>query len=277
MPKKLTYEFVKESFKKEGYKLLSTIYKNNTSKLLIKCNNNHIFKMDYKHFKDRKQRCPKCHYKLISHNIEYIKEQISIIAPNYKLLSTEYLNNCTKLKFKCDKNHKFFMLWRNFQSGQRCAECYYESKRKNYTKEELLRIINYRSCVVKLSNKNYKKYKNIINPNNIKRGRVKYHLDHIYSVMDGFKNNISFDVISNPYNLKLLYYKDNLNKFDNSWQSKDDLYKGYNKFKEYKELSYMPNGNGSGPRKRSPRSVGQGLGNCKKSKKNKGYANKSKK
>ena len=39
----------------------------------------------------------------------------------------------------------------------------------------------------------------------------------------------------------------------------------------------MPNKDGSGPRKRSPRNQGQGLGNCKKSKKNKGYANKSKK
>jgi len=36
----------------------------------------------------------------------------------------------------------------------------------------------------------------------------------------------------------------------------------------------MPNGNGKGPRERSGRNEGRGLGTCKKSKKNKGYANK---
>lgn len=41
MPKKLTFEFVKEQFEKEGYKLLSTEYENAHTKLKVRCNKGH--------------------------------------------------------------------------------------------------------------------------------------------------------------------------------------------------------------------------------------------
>lgn len=37
----------------------------------------------------------------------------------------------------------------------------------------------YQSLVIKLSDFSYKKFKNIINPNNYERKRGKFHLDHI--------------------------------------------------------------------------------------------------
>ena len=40
--KKLTYEYIKEYMKNEGYELLSTEYKNNRSKLTVKCPHGHI-------------------------------------------------------------------------------------------------------------------------------------------------------------------------------------------------------------------------------------------
>jgi hypothetical protein len=58
--KRLTFEQVKkyiESF--EGYKLLSTEYKIASSKLLIKCPENHIFECSFNKFRDG-QRCPIC-------------------------------------------------------------------------------------------------------------------------------------------------------------------------------------------------------------------------
>ena len=41
----------------------------------------------------------------------------------YELLSTEYINNSTKLDIICPKGHKFKMAYTNFQQGQRCPIC----------------------------------------------------------------------------------------------------------------------------------------------------------
>lgn len=45
----------------------------------------------------------------------------------YELLSTEYINNSTKLDMICPKGHKFKMAYTNFQQGQRCPICANES------------------------------------------------------------------------------------------------------------------------------------------------------
>ena len=41
----------------------------------------------------------------------------------YALLSTEYINNKTKLDYICPKGHKHSMSWDNFNRGKRCPEC----------------------------------------------------------------------------------------------------------------------------------------------------------
>lgn len=47
--------------------------------------------------------------------------------------------------------------------------------------------------------------------------------DHMYSVMDGYKNKISSNIISHPANCKLMLYSDNSSKKDNSSISLEDL------------------------------------------------------
>ena len=70
---------------------------------------------------------------------------------------------------------------------------------------------------------NYKKNKKTINPNNLKRGVTDYHLDHIYSIHDGFKNNIPTYIISDIKNLRMIKYDLNLKKGKRSDISIDDL------------------------------------------------------
>jgi len=70
----------------------------------------------------------------------------------------------------------------------------------------------YRKEVMYLTNKNFHKYYWQINPKNLKRGFNNYHLDHIYSVAKGFKNNISPKIISMPENLQMLYWRENIKK-----------------------------------------------------------------
>lgn len=60
----LSYEYVKEYIEKEGYDLLSESYKNNRTKLILKCRKcGNIFKVHFNNFKDCQSRCPQCYNK----------------------------------------------------------------------------------------------------------------------------------------------------------------------------------------------------------------------
>lgn len=62
----LTYEYVKNQFVKEGYKLLSDEYKNNCTKLKIECSKGHQYEVNYNNFESG-CRCPVC-YDIESHS-----------------------------------------------------------------------------------------------------------------------------------------------------------------------------------------------------------------
>lgn len=72
-----------------------------------------------------------------------------------------------------------------------------EEKRKLYRR--------YAYCCRKLSQQWAKN-------NGYEIGRQTFHVDHIYSVLDGFKNEISPNIISHPANLRILEAKKNSSK-----------------------------------------------------------------
>ena len=119
--KRLTYEEVKEYIESFGYKLLSDEYKNNLTKLLIKCPLGHELETRYHNFKDGGQRCPYC-YGNAKYTYEEVKEYIESFG--YKLLSDEYKNNKSNLLVRCDKGHEFEVIFHNFKDrGSRCPIC----------------------------------------------------------------------------------------------------------------------------------------------------------
>jgi CHAT domain-containing protein len=71
----------------------------------------------------------------------------------------------------------------------------------------------------------YQRYKQIIDPEN-KRGKH-WHLDHIYSVTDGFLNNVPINIISDISNLRLISDKENYTKSKSSHKSLEALYEDY--------------------------------------------------
>ena len=75
----------------------------------------------------------------------------------------------------------------------------------------------YANQVRYLTEKNYNKYKEMINPNNLPRmpnGTINgYQLDHIISVKKGFEDNISPAVIASPSNLQTLPWHINRQKW----------------------------------------------------------------
>jgi hypothetical protein len=223
----LTIEDIKKEINIDGYILLSNTYINSTTKLLVKCPKNHIFEV-YRPDWVSGGRCPECsgHKKL---DIDIVRKRFEI--EGYTLLSTEYINAQQKLNYICPEGHRHSMSINNFTNGYRCRSCFYNSKTK-YKNINIVDYWIYRIIVERLMNRIYKKYKWFINPNNLKRGFYEYHIDHIFSVLDGFANNILPEVVANPFNLRMLSMNDNLSKNGRSDITINELYEDYNFFLE---------------------------------------------
>jgi hypothetical protein len=87
----------------------------------------------------------------------------------------------------------------------------FEYYRENW-KELLESKEDYFIFVRALTEKNYDIFKSTINPKNLKRSWKANHLDHIYSVSQGFKDGIDPFWIAHPCNLQMLKARENKKK-----------------------------------------------------------------
>jgi len=243
--KKKTIEEIKNYVESFDYKCLSEEYINNKTKLELECDKGHIYNASWDSF-FHKQRCPIC-WEKDSGRKTLLEVEEFINEFGCKCLSKEYINSYTKLEFKCDREHIFYITLKSFRLHRRCPICAIENKSganhyswKNYSEESRKDFRLYREEIIQLSNYNYRKYFYVINPNNLKRGRSKYHLDHIYSVIDGFNNNVSPKVIANPINLQMLSENANAVKNSTSHITLEQLYDLYEQF-IMKEKGYCYN------------------------------------
>jgi hypothetical protein len=99
---------------------------------------------------------------------------------------------------------------------------------------EKIEFLKYKILVSRETRKTYRRYKNIINPNNYIRGNANidntYHLDHKYSIIQGFLDNIDPKIIGSVVNLELLLAKENIKKNSNCSITKLDLINKYDTF-----------------------------------------------
>jgi hypothetical protein len=84
-------------------------------------------------------------------------------------------------------------------------------------------FMDYKKIVINRTLTIYRNNKKLINPENLKRSKKNYHIDHLFSIKQGFLQNIPIEIITHPCNLHMIYYKDNLKKQDNCWISTDKL------------------------------------------------------
>lgn len=136
---RLSYKDVKGYIESFGYKLLSTEYINNRTKLLTECPNGHKYEVIFDSFQQG-HRCYECNKEILSilNRLSYEDVRKYIENFGYILLSEEYRNNKSKLLIKCDKNHEFMMRFDSFVNGNRCPYCYGNVK---YTYEEIKKYI----------------------------------------------------------------------------------------------------------------------------------------
>lgn len=126
---RLTYEYVNEYIQKIGYTLLSDHYINTEEKLLIKCDNDHTFNMNFSNIKIG-QRCPKCaNIKTgdrcrLDGNYIINKFIINGFIPLFN--ESDYINSQQKLPCICI-NHKDkgtqFITYNHIQGGGGCKYC----------------------------------------------------------------------------------------------------------------------------------------------------------
>jgi hypothetical protein len=145
------------------------------------------------------------------------------------LLSYTGTNKTSLLTIKCKNNHIRTQRYCSLIRGHGCIECFWESlnipieQKNNY---ELYRKLVYRYTRMSLRN-----FNDTINPKKLKRGNKngEYHLDHKFSISEGFKNNIPPFIIGSQYNLEYIPNKENLSKLSGCSITINDLYDIYYK------------------------------------------------
>lgn len=125
--KKLTYEFVKEQFEKEGYTLLSEGYAGAETKLSFVCPNNHSSLISWQKW-SQGGRCKYCNKSV------YIEDvRVALAKEGYTLLSKDFMSTKQKLNFRCNNGHEHSILWSNWVKGRRCKECYLDKLQTKFS------------------------------------------------------------------------------------------------------------------------------------------------
>lgn len=117
---KPTYNTIMESFKKEGYILISKEYKNCSTKLDYQCPKGHEHSITWNGWRQG-NRCVIC-AGLLKLTIEQVRE--SFEKEGYNLLTKEYNSNRSKLDYICPNGHPHTTEW--FTWGpmkRRCPSC----------------------------------------------------------------------------------------------------------------------------------------------------------
>ena len=197
-------------------------------------NTKELYRKDNTLTSENKQYCRSCRTWLIERKrnnaVDFDKFVDILKGESYKIYTTkeefdDQYRSQANIKVKCGNGHEHNVTWNNFNKGKRCRFCY-EEKRTEESINNLYGFDLYKRMVCYFT---YKSIKQCNIKDIEKRGR-KWHLDHKFSIANGFKGNIPPYIIGNYYNLEMLYYRDNLSKYSSSSITKGELFDGY--FKE---------------------------------------------
>lgn len=180
-----------------------------------------FFNENYKLNDIKNQTCRSCRSSISEYEIKKSFIPFSVVSDsiknsNYELITTEKTYNVSKNKSQlklniiCTNGHNITATWNNWSKGKRCRICYDKDRLDNAVKNKN-GWRRYKFLVWNYTEKSYKEYYNEINPLKHKRGKF-FHLDHIYSIYDGFLNNISPKIIGGFKNLRIILSEENLTK-----------------------------------------------------------------
>jgi len=116
---KLSIEFIRSEFIKEGYILLTVKYINAHQKLNYICPKGHRYSISWSDWQQG-SRCPYC-AGVGKPAIKFIRSEFE--KESYKLLSVKYKNAYQKLEYICPNKHEHKTSWNSWQQGKRCPYC----------------------------------------------------------------------------------------------------------------------------------------------------------
>jgi hypothetical protein len=124
LTKKLTFEHVYNYIKNEGYVLLANKYINSSTSMLVKCPDNHEYRVKFNNFKSGK-RCPKCAIQEKAKKFKFSFDEVEKVFSDNgcTLLSKEYINTNTPLDYVCDCGNESTIRFSEFKRGNRCRKC----------------------------------------------------------------------------------------------------------------------------------------------------------
>lgn len=117
MYSKYTEEEVINMFSDVGCKLINK-YESTSKPLVYECRCGNISTTQFHHFKNGNKTCPFCRKR------KDIKDVIKIFKDkDCELLTSEYINSHTPLKYRCSCGNISRIALSNFQNGKRCMKC----------------------------------------------------------------------------------------------------------------------------------------------------------
>jgi hypothetical protein len=158
-------------------------------------------------------------------NFNNVSEYVSKF--NFRLESIDGDNKFAKLSMICNNNHKIDIKYINFKVRKICRYCYYDSIRIPF--DVIENFEKYSRTVRSLTRFTFNKNKDLIDIEGLKKlDSEKYHIDHIYSISDGFLNNVDPKIIASVNNLRVISKIQNLKKGKISEQSLSELLDKFN-------------------------------------------------
>ena len=133
--KKSTIDKMKEIAMSKDGECLSTEYINDSTKLIWRCEHGHEWETKPTHLKSG-HWCPVCARLSNGKKKRLGIDEMQEIAKrrNGVCLSTEYVNNMTKLKWKCEHEHEWEATPNHIKRGQWCPYCARNKKAKKWFK-----------------------------------------------------------------------------------------------------------------------------------------------
>ncbi|MCK4529174.1 hypothetical protein KAW18_17560, partial [candidate division WOR-3 bacterium] len=137
MRRKITIEFIRAEVEKEGYRLVTKIYKNSKQKLELICPRGHTYFVSWNHWDSHNSRCDRCYIEDTKPSIEFIRSDFE--KYEFTLLSDVYINNRTKLKYRCPNGYEHQITWGHWNTSKArcpCKKCNPTGYNLKYTLEQ---------------------------------------------------------------------------------------------------------------------------------------------
>lgn len=225
-------EFLKicSEIHKNKFDYSESIFVNMGTKLKVICNTcNTIWQVrPLHHIGKSKSGCPTCanasrrlHKNKTTE--EFILQSTITHCGKYDYSKVIYEKNHLKVKIICPHHGIFEQSPSTHLKGIGCKIC--SGYKSTIKQEKEYRM--YKGRVWSITNKSYRKFKNIINPLDLPRSRV-IHLDHKFSISDGFKNGILPEIMGHYTNLQMLQSHENRKKWNNSSITLEQLISSFN-------------------------------------------------